>query len=149
VAPDESAAESTGPARPPFSPTIALVTVARVVEVRLATVLEPHGLTLRKYGILGHIAATPGLSLSDLARRSQITVQSVHVLIRSLVQAGWVRSETEVNGLAAQVTVTPAGLALLSALRAELAGFDAEVFGSEAWEALSAALALVVAENTR
>ena len=147
--PDETPREAPGSARPPFSPTIALVTVARIAEVRLAALLEPHGLTLRKYGILGHIGATPGLSLSDLARRSHITVQSVHVLIRSLVDAGWVNSATEVNGRAAQITVTPAGAALLAAVRAELATFDAETFGTPAWAALSAALADVVAENTR
>ena len=147
--PDEFQGDAAGTARPPFSPTIALVTLARIVEVRLGALLEPHGLTLRKYGILGHIAATPGLSLSDLARRSQITVQSVHVLIRSLVDAGWVKSSTETNGLAAQVTVTAAGVELLTGLRAELAAFDAETFGTDAWEGLSAALALVVAENTR
>jgi len=147
--PDEFQGDAADAARPPFSPTIALVTAARIVEVRLSGLLEPHGLTLRKYGILGHIGATPGLSLSDLARRSQITVQSVHVLIRSLVEAGWVKSSTEVNGLAAQVTVTPEGSALLGALRVELAAFDDEVFGSPAWEVLAEALTGVVAENTR
>lgn len=147
--PDEFDGDAASVARPPFSPTIALVTLARIVEVRLGALLEPHGLTLRKYGILGHIAATPGLSLSDLARRSQITVQSVHVLIRSLVEAGWVKSSTEANGLAAQVTVTSAGAALLAELRAELRAFDEETFDGASWEQLSTALAVVVAENSR
>ena len=147
--PDEFDGDAASVARPPFSPTIALVTLARIVEVRLGALLEPHGLTLRKYGILGHIAATPGLSLSDLARRSQITVQSVHVLIRSLVEAGWVKSSTEANGLAAQVTVTSAGAALLAELRAELRAFDEETFDGASWEQLSTALAAVVAENSR
>ena len=147
--PDEFDGDAADVARPPFSPTIALVTLARIVEVRLGSLLEPRGLTLRKYGILGHIAATPGLSLSDLARRSHITVQSVHVLIRSLVEAGWVKSSTEANGLAAQVTVTAAGSALLAELRAELGVFDAETFDGAAWEELSDALARVVRENTR
>ena len=147
--PDEFQGDAAGTARPPFSPTIALVTLARIVEVRLGTLLEPHGLTLRKYGILGHIAATPGLSLSDLARRSRITVQSVHVLIRSLVEAGWVTSATRANGLSAQVTVTPAGAALLTELRTELAAFDAETFGHGSWDGLAAALALVIAEQQR
>ncbi len=147
--PDEFEGDPADTARPPFSPTIALVTLARVVEVRLASLLEPHGLTLRKYGILGHIAATPGLSLSDLARRQHITVQSVHVLIKSLVEAGLVRSATEANGLAAQVTVTPQGSALLQRLATELAEFDAETFQGAAWEELSQALARVIAERAR
>ena len=53
--PDEFQGDAADAARPPFSPTIALVTLARIVEVRLGALLEPHGLTLRKYGILGHI----------------------------------------------------------------------------------------------
>ena len=130
-----------------FSPTIALVTVSRVIEVQLASLLEPHGLTLRKYAILGHISATPGLSLSDLGRRSRITVQSVHAVIRSLTEAGLVRSTTEANGLAAQVTVTPDGSALLERLRRELAAFDAETFDAPEWRELSAALGGIVAQR--
>lgn len=131
----------------PFSPSIALVTLSRMVEVQLAAMLEPHGLTLRKYGVLGHIAATPGLSLSDLGRRSRITVQSVHAIIRALAEAGWVRSTTEANGLPAQVTVTPAGDALLARLRTEVAEFDAEGFASPTWRELSSALAAVVRDR--
>jgi DNA-binding MarR family transcriptional regulator len=131
----------------PFSPTIALVTVSRVVEVQLASLLEPHGLTVRKYAILGHIAATPGLSLSDLGRRSRITVQSVHAVIKTLTDAGLVRSTTETNGLAAQVTVTTSGIALLDRLRREVAALDAEAFASPAWRDLSASLSGIVAER--
>jgi DNA-binding MarR family transcriptional regulator len=135
------------PDETPFSPSIALVTLSRVVEVQLAGLLEPHGLTLRKYGVLGHIAATPGLSLSDLGRRSRITVQSVHTIIRSLAEAGLVRSATEANGLPAQVTVTAAGDALLARLRAEIAEADAATFGSATWQGLSEALGAILAER--
>jgi DNA-binding MarR family transcriptional regulator len=125
----------------PFSPAIALVTAARVVELQLASLQEPHGLTLRTYAILGHISATPGLSLSDLGRRSRITAQSVHVAIRSLTEAGLVRSTREASGLAAPVTVTPAGAALLATLHRQVAAFDAETFASPSWQELSRALA--------
>lgn len=47
---------------PPFSPSITLLTVARTVELQLERALEPHGITLRKYAVLGHIAGSPGLS---------------------------------------------------------------------------------------
>src|SRR4051812_21465884 len=111
--------------RPRFSPTIALLTVSRIAEVRIAGVLEPHGLTLRKYGILGHIAATPGLSLSDLARRSSITVQSVHAVIGSLSDAGLVQSKVEGSGHAAQVSATPAGVELLERIATSVEQLDA------------------------
>ena len=127
--------------RPRFSPTIALLTVSRVAEVQIASVLEPHGLTLRKYGILGHIAATPGLSMSDLARRSAITVQSVHTLIGSLADAGLVISKVEGSGHAAQISVTPAGVALLDRLAAAVAELDAQLFAGDDMAQLAFALA--------
>src|SRR4051812_17988066 len=118
--------------RPRFSPTIALLTVSRVAEVQIAGVLEPHGLTLRKYGILGHIAGTPGLSMSDLARRSAITVQSVHALIGSLADAGLVQSKVEGSGHAAQISVTPAGVELLGRIATAVERLDTELFADEA-----------------
>lgn len=133
--------------RPPFSPTIALLTVARSAEVAVAGALEPHGLTLRKYGILGHIAHTPGLSLSELARRSGITVQSVHTLINALVDAGLVKSVVPSSGHAAQLSVTPAGSDLLARLNAEVAALDAEFFESEAMRQVADALLAVTAER--
>lgn len=146
---DEFQGDGASAGRAPFSPTIALVTIARVVEVQLADLLEPHGLTLRKYGILGHIASTPGLSLSDLARRSRITVQSVHVIIRALTDEGLVRSSTEANGLAAQVTVTSKGADLLGRLRVELAAFDEQTFGTPEWQDLARTLAEIVESRSR
>ncbi len=116
------------PEQPPFSPTIALLTAARIAEAALTRVLEPHGLTPRKYGVLGHIAATPGLSLSELARRSGITVQSVHTLIGSLAEAGLVESVVEGTGRAARLTVTGQGATTLQQIATEVAGLDAHLF---------------------
>lgn len=127
--------------RPRFSPTIALLTVSRIAEVRIAALLEPHGLTLRKYAILERIATTPGLSMSDLARRSEITVQSVHTLIGSLVDAGLVKSKVEGSGHAAQLSATPAGVALLDRIAEAVAGLDAELFADPQMREVSAALA--------
>lgn len=133
--------------RPPFSPTIALLTVARAAEVEVAGALEPHGLTLRKYGILGHIAHTPGLSLSELARRSGITVQSVHTLINGLVDAGFVKSVVPSSGHAAQLSVTPAGAALLDRLGQAIAELDARLFTSDAMRDVADALRLATMER--
>ncbi|MGE3192075.1 MAG: MarR family winged helix-turn-helix transcriptional regulator [Microbacteriaceae bacterium] len=131
--------------RPRFSPTIALLTVSRIAEVRIAALLEPHGLTLRKFAILGHIAATPGLSMSDLARRSAITVQSVHTLIGSLVDAGLVQSKVEGSGHAAQISATAAGVALLDRIAEAVEALDAELFADPQMREVSAALAVLTA----
>jgi DNA-binding MarR family transcriptional regulator len=134
--------------RPRFSPTIALLTVSRAAEVRIAGLLEPHGLTLRKYGILEHIATTPGLSMSDLARRSAITVQSVHTLIGSLVDAGLVQSKVEGSGHAAQISATPAGVVLLDRIADAVEKLDAELFADPEMREVSAALAALTAART-
>src|SRR6478752_3833039 len=78
------------PEKPPFSLTVALLTVGRVWEAAFERALKPLGLTTRKYGLLGHIRATPGISFSELARRSQVTVQSAHTAVQSLVADGLV-----------------------------------------------------------
>jgi DNA-binding MarR family transcriptional regulator len=129
--------------RPRFSPTIALLTVSRVAEVQIAALLEPHGLTLRKYGILGHIAGTPGLSMSDLARRSAITVQSVHALIGALADAGLVQSKVEGSGHAAQISVTRSGVDLLATIASGVEELDAQLFAEQPMAGLSVALASV------
>ena len=134
---------------PPFSPTIALLTVARGVDLAFGRELESHGLTIRKYGVLGHIAATPGLSMSDLGRRSGITVQSVHTLIRSLADEGLVESEVLGSGLAAQVTVTAAGNAVLERVAISVTELDARLFATEEMAALSDALATVMTARLR
>src|SRR4051794_21737804 len=125
--------------RPRFSPTIALLTISRIAEVQIASLLEPHGLTLRKYGILGHIASTPGLSMSDLARRSSITVQSVHALIGALADAGLVQSKVEGSGHAAQISVTPAGVDLLARISEGVEALDDRLFADDDMRDLSAA----------
>jgi len=139
--------DTTSDGEPAFSPSIALVSVARDVEVRLAALLEPHALTLRKYAVLQRIATTPGLSLADLARGARSTERGVATIIRALVESGWARAGTGPGGLPAQVTVTRDGSALLDRLRREIAALDGEAFDSPAGAALVSALADAAAES--
>ena len=132
---------------PVFSPAVALVTFARDVEVRLAALLEPHSLTLRKYAVLQRIATTPGLSLADLARGARTTERGVGTIVRALVESGWARAGLGPGGLPAQIVVTPAGSILLDRLRGDVAALDDETFGSAAGRELSAALLGVEAES--
>ena len=97
----------------PFSPTITLLTVARVWDAAFAEALKPLGLTTRKYGLLGHIRGTPGISFSELARRSRITVQSAHSAVAGFVSSGLVDDGTAQAGAASTLRVTNAGLRLL------------------------------------
>ncbi|MDB5478936.1 MAG: hypothetical protein JWM96_1431 [Alphaproteobacteria bacterium] len=111
---------------PPFSPVIAMLTIVRSFETDLATALKKLGINTRKYGLLGHINATPDVSFSELARRSRITVQSVHVAVESLIEGGWVEDATASAGTASSLRVTAAGLELLELARAEVVALDAE-----------------------
>ena len=109
---------------PPFSPAIVLLTLSSVWEAALGDVLKPLGLTPRKYGLLGHIKASPGISFSELARRSRITVQSAHAATAALVSAGWVDDRTAIAGAASSLSVSVDGQAILADAGAAVSGLD-------------------------
>jgi DNA-binding MarR family transcriptional regulator len=108
-----------------FSPVISLLTVASVWDGHLGAQLRDLGLTTRKYGLLAHIEATPGISFSELARRSQITVQSAHTAVQSLVADGLVADSTKHAGAASDLRVTARGNEVLKAAEQLLATLDA------------------------
>ncbi|MFD5630945.1 MULTISPECIES: MarR family winged helix-turn-helix transcriptional regulator [unclassified Streptomyces] len=136
------------PEPPPFSPTVMLLTLGRVWETTFTESLKPLGLTTRKYGLLGHVRGTPGISFSELARRSRITVQSTHTAVAALVDAGLVDDGTAHAGSASSLRVTAEGESLLARAAEVLGRLDAE-FGArhpELTEALRAHLARAVSE---
>jgi DNA-binding MarR family transcriptional regulator len=114
------------PEQPPFSPTVALLTVGRVWEAAFNAALKPLGLTTRKYGLLGHVRGTPGISFSELARRSRITVQSAHSAVAAFVAAGLVDDGTAQAGAASTLRVTAEGEALLARAAEVVARLDEE-----------------------
>jgi DNA-binding MarR family transcriptional regulator len=111
---------------PPFSPTVALLTVGRVWDAAFAEGLKPLGLTTRRYGLLGHIRGTPGISFSELARRSRITVQSAHTAVAAFVESGLVDDGTAHAGSASTLRVTAKGESLLARAAEVVARLDAE-----------------------
>ena len=110
----------------PFSPTITLLTAARVWDAAFAEALKPLGLTTRKYGLLGHIRGTPGISFSELARRSRITVQSAHSAVAGFVSSGLVDDGTAQAGAASTLRVTNAGMKLLDDAAQAVTGLDVQ-----------------------
>ncbi|CAN5326033.1 hypothetical protein BH11ACT3_BH11ACT3_04140 [soil metagenome] len=125
---------------PRFSPTSALLTRSRAAEIEVAGLLEPHGLTVRKYAILSAIAATPGVTISDLARRSSTTADGARVAVKALVDAGLVRSAAG-GGHAPQLTATRTAAALLEHLARAIGDVDERLFGTEEMRELASALA--------
>ncbi|MFC7588372.1 MarR family winged helix-turn-helix transcriptional regulator [Nonomuraea antimicrobica] len=118
--------------RPEISTSIVVLTLARRIETELNAALAPLDLSVSRLGLLGHIAAVPGVSFSDLARMSGITVQSVHTAVKALVGAGLVRDQTARAGSAAAIELTPDGTRLLQEAQAKVAGVDERLFGPAA-----------------
>jgi len=115
--------------RPPFSPVISLLTVSAVWDGQLNAALKDLGLSTRKYGLLAHVQATPGISFSELARRSQITVQTAHTAVKTLASEGLVEDSTAHAGSASDLRVTRKGASALAEADARLAELD-RIFGS-------------------
>jgi DNA-binding MarR family transcriptional regulator len=135
------------PEIPPFSPTVALLTVTAAWEAAFAEALKPLGLTSRKYALLGHIRATPGISFSELARRSRITAPSAHVAVAAFKDGGLVEDATERAGAASHLRVTDAGERLLADAGARITALDAEFAAKH--PGLTEALRAQVAELMR
>jgi DNA-binding MarR family transcriptional regulator len=124
--------ENDRPAPPTTSASIVVLTLARKVETELNAALAPLDLTVSRLGLLGHIAAMPGTSFSELARMSGITVQSVHAAVKALAGAGLVRDNTARAGSASAIEITPEGARLMERARAAVAAVDELLFGEAA-----------------
>ncbi len=110
---------------PRFSPVIALIAVSASWEGRLSAALRDLGLSTRKFGLLGHIGSEPGISFSELARRSHITVQSAHTAVRTLVDEGLVADATAHAGSASDLRITEKGIQVMEQAHQRLLELDA------------------------
>ncbi|WP_040166046.1 MarR family winged helix-turn-helix transcriptional regulator [Microbacterium gorillae] len=105
-------------------PVVALLTLSAVWDAELGAVLADLHLTTRKYGLLAHIQGAPGISFSELARRSLITVQSAHTAVKALQADGLVEDANAHAGSASDLRVTAAGVAALVEAGARVAQLD-------------------------
>lgn len=121
--------ENGRPASPVTSTSIVVLTLARRVETELNAALAALDLTVSRLGLLGHIAGVPGVSFSDLARMSGITVQTAHATVKALVGAGLVHDHNARAGSASTIEITPQGTRLLEAARQAVAEVDDRMFG--------------------
>ncbi|APU15374.1 transcriptional regulator [Actinoalloteichus sp. GBA129-24] len=117
---------------PTISPSIVLLSLARRIEIELAEALADLGLTVSRFGLLGHITGVPGVSFSDLARMSGITVQSVHAAVKSLAAAGLVRDNTARAGAASAIELTEEGRRIMDAAMRSVSKVDERLFGTDA-----------------
>ncbi|WP_432182407.1 MarR family winged helix-turn-helix transcriptional regulator [Streptomyces sp. NBC_00063] len=66
---------------------------SQIIAGRLERALREEHLTLAQHNALLHTVRTPGLSVADIARRSDITAQSMGAAVNQLVERGLLRRE--------------------------------------------------------
>ncbi|MFC5063839.1 MarR family winged helix-turn-helix transcriptional regulator [Actinomycetospora atypica] len=114
-----------GDGGPPASPAFLLIALGRRVREQVETELKAEGMSLRHLSALGHLASSPGLSYSELARRAGITPQSMQATLNALEARGAVERVTEAGrGRTAELRVTAEGDRLRRAARRVVAEVD-------------------------
>ncbi len=109
-----SAGRPRQPRPPAPSPTFLLMGLGRILREDVDTALRGAGLSLRRLSALGHLHHQPGLSYSELGRRTEVTTQSVQATLAHLEQLGAVERRTAPGrGRTAQLHVTDEGVALM------------------------------------
>lgn len=109
------------------STALLFIAAGRTVQRRIERELAAHKLTLRHVGALGHLAANPDLSYSDLGRRAGVTAQSMHATVNRLEELGAVRRHLAGHGHPARLEVTDLGHRLLTHAADAAATLDQEL----------------------
>jgi DNA-binding MarR family transcriptional regulator len=103
----------------------------RIVSAHLETALDGTGLSLAEFTALSVLASRPGLSNARLARRSLVSPQAMHKVMRSLEDAGHVtRSPDPDGGRVLQAKVTTSGLRSLNRIRPRIAAAEDRAFAA-------------------
>ncbi|GAA4889428.1 MarR family winged helix-turn-helix transcriptional regulator [Actinomycetospora straminea] len=129
---------------PPTSPAFLLMALGRRLREQVEEGLRAEGIALRHVAALGHLAARPGLSYSELARRAGVTPQSMQATLTALEQRGAVTRGTDPGrGRTAELHVTEEGARLREVGMRIVADIDArlaERWGDEELRVVTAAL---------
>jgi DNA-binding MarR family transcriptional regulator len=103
--------------------------VELAVRGRLDDVVRPHGITVTQYTALTVLEQHPGMSSAQLARHAFVTAQAMEGIVRALVDARLIdRVRDPENRRRMAISLTPAGVALLSACRGDVDRIEAEAF---------------------
>ena len=103
----------------------------RIITTHLEAALQGSGLSLAEFTTLSVLAARPGLSNARLARRSLVTPQAMHKVIRSLEEAGLVtRTAAPHGGRTLEAEITEAGSTLLNEIVPRTAAAEARALAA-------------------
>ncbi|MEM9654935.1 MAG: MarR family transcriptional regulator [Actinomycetota bacterium] len=122
-------------AKPPsgaLTSSLAMILIAVGTKLReqLDEQLDEFDITLRHLGPLGHLAASPELSTSDLARRANVTPQSMRATVDHLESIGAIEHRRHGQGKASELLVTATGRELLQQARDIVADLDTDLLGN-------------------
>ena len=104
-----------------------LIGVGTQLREHLDEKLGKFEITTRHLGPLGHLAASPELSTSDLARRARVTPQSMRATVDHLESIGAIEHRRHGQGKASELLVTETGHHLLRRAREIVARIDTEL----------------------
>ncbi|MFF0630727.1 MarR family winged helix-turn-helix transcriptional regulator [Streptomyces sp. NPDC004296] len=111
---------------------------------RLERALRPLDLTLAQYNALVLAALVPGISSAELARRSNITAQSMGAAVNDLIRRGLLeRRAHPTNRRVMQLHITDEGRELAERSQGLMAAVDAEAVSVLSPEEHAAARALL------
>jgi len=112
---------------------VAVLRVANRLNLEVAALLKPHGLTVNQYNALRIMrgAGDAGVTCGQLGDRMMTHDPDITRLIDRLERFGWaVRERSSTDRRVVTGRITAAGLALLAGLDAEVASFDREMFAA-------------------
>ena len=101
-----------------------------LLHVRMEEALKPLQLTVSHYSCLHSLRREPGISASELARRTFVTRQSMNVMLQQLIDRGLVARPTQADsGRALPSALTPAGIEALDAAQVVVDDVEARMLG--------------------
>jgi DNA-binding MarR family transcriptional regulator len=87
-----------------------------LLHLRMEEALRPLQLTVSQYSCLFHLQQEPGISASELARRTFVTRQSMNAMLQQLIDRDLVARPTQVeSGRALPALLTDDGVDALAA----------------------------------
>lgn len=86
-----------------------MIAHGRRAQRMLDEAIEPLGITVRNLGVLGHLRKQPNASISELARRANVTAQSMRTTVSDLQERGLLILVSGGRGRRSEVRVSEHG----------------------------------------
>lgn len=107
-----------------------LVRVAHALEHGFTELMAEEGITVRQFGILANTARAGGLGAAELARRLNVTPQSMGDQVETLCRRGLLRRDPHPGpGRRIGIYLTPQGGAVLSRAGALAGRYEEQTMG--------------------